>query len=249
MKYSEYLNEMRRPSTPKLKELNIPLTDSEIKKLEALQKKMKKGARRFRGEELRFGLDALKGTEQELLGNLEIRAKVPQKEFELKTMAQIKKSKSLTSTLKAFLYLSQDSVYKKNYLKYADKSEKLKKENFDLFTSEYRLKAEKIVKSKAFKDLAIQALKADVEENNYNTQIPASVRDWAISLIIKEGIDWIVRYDGYKLYQDLESEEFEEGWTSYQGASMTTKKAKAIFTGVEGKHEMEFNLGTSGYWN
>ena len=59
----------------------------------------------------------------------------------------------------------------------------------------------------------------------------------------------IVRYDGYKLYQDIESEEFSEDWSSYQGASMTTQKAKAKFTALDKTHEAEFDLDTSGYWN
>jgi len=248
MKYSNYINEMMGKA-PKLKELDVPLTDSEIKKLEALEKKMKKGAKRTRYDsEKKFGIEALKNHEKLLYDNLLARKKVPQKTYELKTMAQIKKSSRLASTLLGFLYLSQNSS-RQAYLKYTDRSEKLKKEDYDAFISEYMLKAQKIVKSKAFKDLAIKQLEEDVLENDYNTQIDSDIRKWALDLIKKEGIDMIVRYDGYKLYQDLVIDTSSESWVSYQGASMTTKKATVKFIGIDGNHEKEFNLGTSGYWN
>ena len=252
MKYSNYINEVmnRRPrGAIKLKELDVPLTDSEIKKLEAFRNKMKKGSKVTRHDtEKKFGLDALKPNEKVLYDNLLKREKVKPKAYELKTMAQIKKSKSLRSTLLGFLYLSKNSPVKR-YLKYTDRFEKLKEKDYDAYISEYMLKAQRIVKSKAFKDLAIKCLEDDVLQNDYNLDIDESIRKWAIDLIKKDGIDTIVRYDGYKLYQDLVIDTSSESWTSYQGASMTTKKATVKFTGIEGNHEKEFDLGTSGYWN
>ena len=228
-----------RGRSPKLKELDVPLTDSEIKKLKSLQDKAKK----------KGGVDHLIPPERELLKNLIDREKVPQKEFELKTMSQIKKSRNLTSTLKAFVYLANDDFYAKNYLKYAEKNEKLKDSDFEAFKEEYRDKAKKIVKSKAFKDLAINNLRENIEADSYNDNIPGAIKNWVISILVKEGIESLVTYDGYKLFQDIEIEESTDSWVSRQGASMTSKKAKVKFTSNVKTYEEEFDLGTSGYWN
>jgi hypothetical protein len=235
----------------KLKALDIPLTDSEIKKLAALEKKMEKGVKSRKGSSVVLtGRRALKDTEEELYDNLKARESVPQKDFELKTVAQIAKmSRGQGYAMKAIARhaLGRDL---QGGLRYLDKSEKLKEEQEPAFLEEYGDKILKMYKSAPYKKLAIQNLESDIEENDYNNRIPKEIVRWALNIITKtKDVSQIVFFDGYKLYQDLEVKEWEEGWTSYQGASMTDKKAEVTFYFDGEEHSEKFDLGTSGYWN
>jgi len=69
--------------------LDKPLTDTEVKKLAAYEKRMEKGKKRRHGT--LYGLDALKPEEIEQYNNIKARAGIPQKTFELATLNQLSK--------------------------------------------------------------------------------------------------------------------------------------------------------------
>jgi hypothetical protein len=170
-------------------------------------------------------------------------------EYKIKTLSLIRKSRNLTDTIKGFIYTARGSYFKKSYIKYTERENNILPEDVEKYEIENIAKIKRMVKSKPFIELAESLLRENVLENNYNTQIPSEIREWALKIIMDDGIETVARYDGYKLYQDIEYETSSEGWTSFQGASMTTKKATAKFVGINETYEKEFDLGTSGYWN
>ena len=225
------------------KPLTKPLTDSEIKQLAAYRKR-EANPKKSRHGLIYFTKDSRDWGHYQ---NLVVRENIPQKNFELKTMAQITKSKKIGSIISAIhsIVYGNNSPYN---LKYLDKSEKLKKEYYTAFTEEYKDKIIKMYKSPAYKKLVMQNIKDNVEEQEYNEEIPKDVINWALDIIAKGSIDSASVFDGYKLYQYLTIDKSTESWTSGQGASMTTKKAKVIFD-YDKEYKKDFDLGTSGYWN
>ena len=235
------VNEMRRGRVQKVKPLNSPLTDTEIKKLASYRKNLKTKDKYGRIKLTKMS----RGWEN--YQNLLSREKVPQKKFELKTIAQISKmDRRQNDALRgiARYALGRDL---QGALKYLNKSDTLKLEDEQLFLDEYGAKIKKMYKSPQYKKLIIKNLYYEVEQNNYNMEIPASIRDWVLSIITKDVPSEILFFDGYKLYQNLEVDKFDDSWSSYQGAQMTTKKAKVIFS-YDKDYTKEFDLGTSGVW-
>ena len=244
MKFGDYINEA------KLKALDIPLTDSEIKQLAGFRKKEERNAQ-AKGAKGRFGS---RSRNWDLYQNLIKRESVPQADYELKTMAQIKKMQrgqsyafdaiNLFGNPKRYSWAIKSRI---SLSKYLDKSENIEENQMVEFIEQNRNKIEKMRKSKPFKELVLNNIIKDISSNNYNNNIPSDIVEWAIKILSKQDIDVIVGFDGYKLYQYLEINTSTDSWVSYQGASMTDKKAKVIFDTFD--EEKEFHLGTSGYWN
>lgn len=232
----------------KLKGLDIPLTDSEIKKLEALEKRMEKGVTVRRPNAIiKIGRDAL-GKDEDLYDNLFARKNVPQKDFELATIKQIVSIGREISAGRALRAISKNSKPNIYDLKYCTKNQKLLDEHTDAFVEEYKDKLIKMYKGKSFREALFNRIKENFNENDYNVKISEKIVSWIFSIIKKADIDMLVGTDGYKIYQDIEIEYSSESWVSYQGAQMETKKAKVKFS-YDKLYENNFELNVSGYWN
>jgi len=241
MKFRDLINESE--SRP----LNKPLTDSEIKQLNAYNKRMKNG-KKVNGQ-LVYGKDTLRDHEIKKYNNLIARKDVLQKKYELKTLAQIKKmSRGRKYALEAIAKIATGKTRAK--VNFIDKTENLQENDYVSFIKEYKDKIIKMYKSSNFKKLIVEILEEDIKENNYNMEIPDVIRTWAINIIKKDkNVSNIVFYDGYKLYQDINYDKSVNSWTSSQGASMTNTKALASFSYYNKEYKKEFDLNISGYWN
>ncbi len=232
----------------KLKPLDVPLTDTERKKLETLRKKFDAIAR---GEFPKHspGKKSNIRKEKELLANLEARKDIKPPKYELMTLAQIKKSGNLTYVLKGIYYAATGGYWATRYAKYACKNQGLSEEETKEFIELFKPQMQKMIKSKIFKKALIDNIKRGAEENDYWNELSSSIRSWVYSILEKSDIKDIISIDPYKLYQDVEVEKAEKSWTSMQGASMTTKTADVIFTLNGKEYKKDFHLDTSGYWN
>jgi len=223
----------------KLKPLDTPLTDTEQKKLKSLRNMISTHKR-------------LRPSALDLLQNLEDRENIKPAEplkFELMSLTQIKKTGNSMSALKGVYYGATDGHYAKQYLKYAEKNQKLSADDIKEFTLMYKPQMQRMVKSKAFKTLLINIIKSQAEENNYWSDVPNQIKTWVYNILAKSDIKDLISIDPWKLYQDIEVNNSEEGWTSRQGASMTTKKAEVTFSIGNKEYREDFHLDTSGYWN
>lgn len=171
------------------------------------------------------------------------------KEIKLKTILKISKMERKADVLNNIISIAKRGKASR-CLRFLAKNDFLPEEYEEAFVQKFKRRIEQTYKSTPFKKILIDRLKEDIENNDYNNNIPSSIKRWVVGIICAaKDPSSIYRFDGWKLYQYLEIETSTENWTSHQGAYMTDEKAnvKFYFEGIE--HEKDFDLGTTGYWN
>ena len=176
-------------------------------------------------------------------------------DIKLKTLSQLKKSDRLSSTF-YILGMFEDGSYTASYnrkriisyARYILQSGAVGDDNYDEFITKFEKKIIKLSKSPKLKDLAIQRMIDSIYGNENNREIPKSAKDWIIGIVSKAYLGSISSFDGWKLYNYVTVDTDVKLWTSYQGASMTTKTAKITFS-WDKDYTKEFEYDTSGYWN
>jgi len=225
-----------------IKPLDKPLTDSEIKKLKGFQKKLED---QEKGKKLRSRLrpGSMYWDEYE---NLLARASVPQKTFELITLAQAKKMGNVGSFARAVARVVKGRKMDIYDAKYLAKNKNLNKDDVAAFIEEYEDKIKKMYKSKKFVEMVKDNF---AEEARESAPESSKAIGWAIQIALKGDLDSIIFTDTYKFHYEIEEETSSKSWTSYQGASMDTPITIATFEWDGKKHKTEIEGRTSGYWN
>jgi len=234
---------------------NKPLSDSEIKKLDGYEKRISSTVAgeigsnsKGRGRKIRT-LNKM-SREWEDYENLKARSSIPQKTFELITLAQAVKMDNIWSfsgaVRKAIDIGNRKGEKMEIYdAKYLAKNKNLKKEDIPAFIQEYLPKLKKMYSNKKFEEVVrenfFENMRDEFQDLDY------SAKAWIKNIINESSLDYIVTSDPYRVY--IEQEKSSKSWTSNQGASMNTDTSVLSFEWDGKKYEKEFKGRTSGYWN